>query len=55
MKIDLAGREKRGLAMGLNEFAGYFAVAGSAPAMGYVAAQVVGVSVEMRAPAECPY
>ena len=27
MKIDLAGPQKRGLAMGLNEFAGYFAVA----------------------------
>ena len=27
MKIDLAGPKKRGLAMGLNEFAGYFAVA----------------------------
>ncbi len=30
MKIDIAGPAKRGLAMGLNEFAGYFAVAGSA-------------------------
>jgi MFS family permease len=38
MKIDLAGPEKRGLAMGLNEFAGYFAVAGSALATGLVAA-----------------
>jgi MFS family permease len=38
MKIDLAGPEKRGLAMGLNEFAGYFAVAGSALATGFVAA-----------------
>lgn len=38
MKIDLAGPEKRGLAMGLNEFAGYFAVAGSALATGVVAA-----------------
>ena len=34
MKIDLAGPQKRGLAMGLNEFAGYFAVAGSALATG---------------------
>ncbi len=34
MKIDLAGPNKRGLAMGLNEFAGYFAVAGSALATG---------------------
>ncbi|HND28542.1 MAG TPA: MFS transporter [Myxococcota bacterium] len=39
MKIDLAGPERRGLAMGLNEFAGYFAVAGSALATGYVAAR----------------
>ena len=38
MKIDLAGPRNRGLAMGLNEFAGYFAVAGSALATGYVAA-----------------
>jgi MFS family permease len=39
MKIDLAGPERRGLAMGLNEFAGYFAVAGSALATGLVAAR----------------
>jgi MFS family permease len=39
MKIDLAGPARRGLAMGLNEFAGYFAVAGSALATGYVAAR----------------
>ena len=38
MKIDLAGPQKRGLAMGLNEFAGYFAVAGSALATGWIAA-----------------
>jgi MFS family permease len=37
MKIDLAGPTKRGLAMGLNEFAGYFAVAGSALATGMIA------------------
>ena len=37
MKIDLAGPKRRGLAMGLNEFAGYFAVAGAALATGYVA------------------
>lgn len=37
MKIDLAGPKNRGLAMGLNEFAGYFAIAGSALATGYVA------------------
>jgi len=39
MKIDLAGPHRRGLAMGLNEFAGYFAVALSALATGYIAAQ----------------
>src|SRR6266436_7347577 len=39
MKIDLAGPAKRGLAMGLNEFAGYFAVASSALATGLVAAR----------------
>ena len=38
MKIDLAGPERRGLAMGLNEFAGYGAVALSALTTGYVAA-----------------
>jgi MFS family permease len=38
MKIDLAGPSKRGLAMGLNEFAGYVAVAGSALATGFIAA-----------------
>lgn len=37
MKIDLAGPQKRGLAMGLNEFAGYFAVAASALATGTIA------------------
>jgi MFS family permease len=39
MKIDLAGPARRGLAMGLNEFAGYFAVAGSALATGYIASR----------------
>ncbi|NUP11856.1 MAG: MFS transporter [Polyangiaceae bacterium] len=39
MKIDLAGAQRRGLAMGLNEFAGYFAVAASALATGFVAAR----------------
>ena len=37
MKIDLSGPKNRGLAMGLNEFAGYFAVAGSALATGWIA------------------
>jgi MFS family permease len=40
MKVDLAGPARRGLAMGLNEFAGYFAVAASALATGWIAAQV---------------
>jgi MFS family permease len=39
MKIDLAGPKQRGLAMGLNEFAGYAAVAASALATGYLAAR----------------
>jgi MFS family permease len=39
MKIDLAGPRQRGLAMGLNEFAGYFAVALSALATGWVASR----------------
>ena len=39
MKIDLVGARRRGLAMGLNEFAGYFAVAGSALATGWLAAR----------------
>jgi MFS family permease len=38
MKIDLVGPGQRGLAMGLNEFAGYLAVAASALATGWVAA-----------------
>jgi MFS family permease len=38
MKIDLAGPRQRGLAMGLNEFAGYVAVAGSALATAWIAA-----------------
>ena len=38
MKIDLVGPKRRGLAMGLNEFAGYVAVAASAFATGWIAA-----------------
>jgi MFS family permease len=38
MKIDLVGPRQRGLAMGLNEFAGYVALAGSALATGWIAA-----------------
>lgn len=37
MKIDLVGEEDRGLAMGLNEFAGYIAVAVVAFLTGYIA------------------
>ncbi|HET9985885.1 MAG TPA: MFS transporter [Longimicrobiales bacterium] len=37
MKIDLVGPRQRGFAMGLNEFAGYLAVALSALATGYIA------------------
>jgi MFS family permease len=40
MKIDLVGGERRGLAMGLNEFAGYLAVALSAFATGEIASRV---------------
>ena len=39
MKIDLVGPKQRGLAMGLNEFAGYGALAASALATGWIAAQ----------------
>jgi MFS family permease len=39
MKIDLVGPERRGFAMGLNEFAGYIAVAAAALATGWIAAR----------------
>jgi len=39
MKIDLVGNQRRGLAMGLNEFAGYVAVAGAALLTGWIAAR----------------
>src|SRR6266542_5147336 len=39
MKIDLVGSRQRGLAMGLNEFAGYVALAASALATGWMAAR----------------
>ena len=38
MKIDLVGPKQRGLAMGLNEFAGYLAVSFAAAATGFLAA-----------------
>jgi MFS family permease len=38
MKIDLVGKEKRGLALGLNEFAGYLSVAVVGFLTGYLAA-----------------
>ena len=45
MMIDLAGPRQRGLAMGLNEFAGYSAVALSALATGFIA-QAFGLRPE---------
>jgi len=39
MKIDLSGPSQRGLAIGLNEFAGYLSVAGSALVTGLIAAE----------------
>jgi len=45
MKIDLVGPKQRGLAMGLNEFAGYLAVALTALATGYLA-QAYGLRPE---------
>jgi MFS family permease len=39
MKIDLVGAARRGVAMGLNEFAGYVAVAGAALMTGWIAAR----------------
>jgi len=39
MKIDLVGPKRRGLALGLNEFAGYFAVGVVSWVTGYIAAQ----------------
>jgi MFS family permease len=39
MKIDLVGSARRGLAMGLNECAGYVALAGAALATGWIAAR----------------
>lgn len=38
MKMDLVGPDRRGLAMGLNEAAGYLGVAGTALATGYISA-----------------
>ena len=38
MKIDLVGKEKRGFALGFNEFSGYFAVAVVGFVTGYLAA-----------------
>jgi MFS family permease len=39
MKVDLVGPKQRGMAMGLNEFAGYVAAAASAFATGWIAAR----------------
>jgi len=62
MKIDLAGPARRGFAMGLNEFAGYGAVAISALATGYVASRYglrpepfyLGVGFAVAGPLLCP-
>jgi MFS family permease len=45
MKMDLVGQEQRGLAMGVNEFAGYLAVALAALGTGYLA-QAYGLRPE---------
>ncbi len=45
MKIDLVGPKRRGFAMGLNEFAGYVAVALAALATGYIA-EIYGLRPE---------
>ncbi len=45
MKIDLVGERQRGLAMGLNEFAGYVAVALAAFGSGWLAQRFDAVSV----------
>ncbi len=47
MKIDLVGAERRGLAMGLNECAGYVAVAAAALLTGWIAAQT-GIAARTR-------
>jgi MFS family permease len=39
MKVDLVGPRRRGLALGLNEFAGYFSVGAVSWATGYIAGQ----------------
>ena len=39
MKVDLVGPKRRGLALGLNEFAGYLSVGATAWATGYIAGQ----------------
>ncbi len=39
MKIDLVGPKRRGLAMGLNEFAGYIALAATALVTGFIASR----------------
>lgn len=39
MKVDLAGPKKRGMALGINEFAGYVALALTALASGYIASK----------------
>ena len=58
MKIDLAGPRRRGLALGLNEAAGYLGVAATAFATGALAASfaprtVVWVGAAVIAAAGC--
>ncbi|MFO0669061.1 MAG: hypothetical protein U0235_05435 [Polyangiaceae bacterium] len=47
--VDLAGFQQRGLAMGLNEFAGYLAVGAGALATGFVAARFGRAARAVRA------
>ena len=47
MKIDLVGKEKRGLALGLNEFAGYIAVALVGFLTGYIASSLWSKTVSI--------
>jgi MFS family permease len=51
MKIDLVGPARRGLAMGLNEAAGYGAVAVTALATGYLAAAYIAAGLGLSAAA----
>ena len=52
MKIDLAGPSRRGLALGLNEAAGYLGVAAAAFATGALAATYATLRIVRLSPAE---